>query len=335
MKKIYTTLLFVFALATVANAQFFSTDFTEASYDDAGVQTLLDGHPDWLSEAAWRSNANDQILLDNANWRKVILDKPITAANGDFVSAKFNLVVGRDTDQILGDGNKVWFGFKNGNSLGDFADREGTIMQHFGGDLFWSSQSSNGGAAGGAGGANGSGLFDIDPEVLGAAVDTPYLVEIEIAFGADAANSSLSARVAGGPIGTVMGIDPELYAAFGSGNGYFWSWGYGWRVVGPPDFSAVFLNDLTVDVTSSTTLSTNNPKNAFEFGLFPNPVKNELRIQTQETIKRVEVLDLLGRQVLSRENINEFLDVSSLNDGLFIVRLTSDKGTSTKKFVKE
>ena len=75
--------------------------------------------------------------------------------------------------------------------------------------------------------------------------------------------------------------------------------------------------------------------NSVEFDMYPNPVKNTLNIKSQEAISNVAVYDLLGKVVISSNKVNNFLDVSALSNGVYIIKLTSDKGVVTKKFVKE
>jgi hypothetical protein len=71
------------------------------------------------------------------------------------------------------------------------------------------------------------------------------------------------------------------------------------------------------------------------FNLYPNPVKNTLNIKSQDAISNVAVYDLLGKEVFSSNNVSNTLDVSSLSNGVYLIRLTSNKGIATKRFVKE
>ncbi|WP_282124420.1 T9SS type A sorting domain-containing protein [Algibacter mikhailovii] len=91
--------------------------------------------------------------------------------------------------------------------------------------------------------------------------------------------------------------------------------------------------DVPFTVVPSGSLSTSE-KNAFKFAMYPNPVKDILNFTTQETISNVSVVDMLGRVVLSVDNVVDNLDVSSLKNAMYIVKLTSDKGVSTKRFIK-
>ncbi|NJX14296.1 T9SS type A sorting domain-containing protein [Tamlana crocina] len=69
-----------------------------------------------------------------------------------------------------------------------------------------------------------------------------------------------------------------------------------------------------------------------------NPVNNELSVKgLAANINHLSVFSLLGKEVLSRdinsESVN--IDVSSLTSGMYLVKLSSDKGSFTKKFVKQ
>lgn len=74
---------------------------------------------------------------------------------------------------------------------------------------------------------------------------------------------------------------------------------------------------------------------AFDFAVYPNPVKDLLHINTQEALEKIEVADLLGRTVFKQNNVSKSVDISSLNKGVYILKLTSEKGISTKKIIKE
>jgi len=75
--------------------------------------------------------------------------------------------------------------------------------------------------------------------------------------------------------------------------------------------------------------------------IYPNPVKDELRIKNGEwRIENVEILDLSGRAVETRliaslHKDNATINVSSLPQGIYFVKITTDKGMVTRKFIKE
>ena len=64
--------------------------------------------------------------------------------------------------------------------------------------------------------------------------------------------------------------------------------------------------------------------------IYPNPVKEKLQIESGDlTIRKVEILDITGKIVENSTN------VSALSSGIYFVRLETDKGIITRKFVKE
>jgi Leucine-rich repeat (LRR) protein len=75
------------------------------------------------------------------------------------------------------------------------------------------------------------------------------------------------------------------------------------------------------------------------FTLYPNPAKNVLNISTKSTIEvhSLTIYNLLGQVVLAipnAQNLNS-VDVSSLKTGNYFLKITSDKGSATEKFMKE
>ncbi|PWH83454.1 hypothetical protein DIS18_02555 [Algibacter marinivivus] len=69
--------------------------------------------------------------------------------------------------------------------------------------------------------------------------------------------------------------------------------------------------------------------------LYPNPTLNSFSIDTESNIETVEVLDISGKQLkLFKKNINSY-NIQTLVSGVYFVRIKTDKGTVTKKLIKE
>ena len=74
--------------------------------------------------------------------------------------------------------------------------------------------------------------------------------------------------------------------------------------------------------------------NALKVELYPNPVNNVLTVKGDNIVK-VAIFNALGQEVVAVENRNE-IDVTSLNNGLYFVRVTDVNGNvSVNKIVKE
>lgn len=68
--------------------------------------------------------------------------------------------------------------------------------------------------------------------------------------------------------------------------------------------------------------------------IYPNPAHDVLNILNAKTAN-LEVFDMLGRRVISKQNIdmNEQLNVSNLTTGTYFVKISKEGNVTTKKFV--
>jgi hypothetical protein len=80
-----------------------------------------------------------------------------------------------------------------------------------------------------------------------------------------------------------------------------------------------------------------NDFNENSFKMYPNPATNDLTVSGLSTIENVAVYNLLGQEVINkRPNSNEVtLDVSNLQNGVYIIKTLSDGKIASSKFVKE
>lgn len=73
--------------------------------------------------------------------------------------------------------------------------------------------------------------------------------------------------------------------------------------------------------------------------LFPNPTNNILNIKIYENrnveISKIEITNLLGQIVFSEEKSNTKIDVSKFQSGIYLLKLTTNKGSWSGKFIKE
>ena len=84
-------------------------------------------------------------------------------------------------------------------------------------------------------------------------------------------------------------------------------------------------------------LSTKNFNAIKGLSMYPNPVKDgNLYITSNSSeAKTVGVYDILGKQVLSAKTSNNAVNVSNLKGGAYIVRITEDGKTDTRKLIIE
>lgn len=75
------------------------------------------------------------------------------------------------------------------------------------------------------------------------------------------------------------------------------------------------------------------PENENEtVAVYPNPVKDRLTVKA-ENLQSVEVYDLMGQRVLT--TTTSTIDMGSLYQGIYFVRITADGKTVTKRIVKQ
>ena len=86
---------------------------------------------------------------------------------------------------------------------------------------------------------------------------------------------------------------------------------------------------------TSGTASTKNFDAIAGLALYPNPVSgNVLNItSTANSAMNVAIFDVLGKQVINTKVNNNTVNVSSLNAGVYIVKVTEDGKTATRKLV--
>lgn len=72
------------------------------------------------------------------------------------------------------------------------------------------------------------------------------------------------------------------------------------------------------------------------FIIFPNPVKDELRIATSENLAGglLRIYDIMGRQVLIATQATNRINVAKLPNGVYTLLFTKDGKTITRRFIK-
>ncbi|GAA4232337.1 hypothetical protein GCM10022291_06920 [Postechiella marina] len=96
----------------------------------------------------------------------------------------------------------------------------------------------------------------------------------------------------------------------------------------------IFIDEISFGTPATLSIN-NNSLVAKGIQLYPNPVENELRIKAKSNIKKIEILNVLGEKVLSKEN-NNALNIETLNNGVYFAKITLEKNLiTTKRFIKK
>jgi pectate lyase len=91
-----------------------------------------------------------------------------------------------------------------------------------------------------------------------------------------------------------------------------------------------------IKTSYDTTLGIGDNIQSPKLALYPNPVNNQLNISSaDQKVKNVTIYNILGAVVKNIPNEVESIDMSNLSPGTYLVKLTTDQGTSTQKIVKK
>lgn len=92
-------------------------------------------------------------------------------------------------------------------------------------------------------------------------------------------------------------------------------------------------------VANWSTLGVDDFEETTNFKLFPNPTNSTLNIQILNGTSNgtVEVYDLLGKKIfnliLTSNNVSQ-IDVTNWNNGLYLIKISSEESVETKRFIK-
>jgi CO dehydrogenase/acetyl-CoA synthase epsilon subunit len=76
-------------------------------------------------------------------------------------------------------------------------------------------------------------------------------------------------------------------------------------------------------------LGTADLSQSFNLNLYPNPVNNMLNIDTEEKINKIEIFNVLGKNVITVENQASQVSLQHLSPGIYMVKVTSVLGHFT------
>lgn len=102
-------------------------------------------------------------------------------------------------------------------------------------------------------------------------------------------------------------------------------------------FDYNFPITTNTETTIIQTLGTQDFEFSNVFSLSPVPAKNTLNITAKQVviISSISIYNTLGQLIQIDTNPTETIDVSGLKTGSYFIKIVSDKGTSSGKFIKE
>jgi len=301
MKKIYLLALAVFALSFTANAQIL--DETMEFYD---LGEMNDQNP-----TVWSSWSNDgglssdgMICVDNI----AIDGKSLQSIEGggrDPMLFLGNLASGEYTlrwEMYIPTGKEGYF-----NIQGTIPDLGTALAGIFhSGNIYFNE----------ANGAPGV-ISDSNSDMSGLSFAHDEWFTVDLYLNVDTRIYNMT--IGGVTSGDGAFADPDLLLG---GINYF-----------PGDANSEFYVDnlLFIDGTFGVDdFAANN------FSVYPNPVEDVLNIQSTNAVQSIEVYDVLGKLVTATtpDVISPTMDMSALNSGIYLVKVTIDGASKTVKVIK-
>jgi hypothetical protein len=71
------------------------------------------------------------------------------------------------------------------------------------------------------------------------------------------------------------------------------------------------------------------------FTLYPNPVSGTLNISTTEIITDCQIFNIQGQLVYSTKSDVKEIATDNWTSGIYIIRITTEKGSAEKRFIKK
>lgn len=95
-------------------------------------------------------------------------------------------------------------------------------------------------------------------------------------------------------------------------------------------------NSGTILKTTNAGLSISKDSIDENLIIFPNPTSNQLTIKSGDfTIYKIEIIDQTGKKIKTINQNKNTINVDDLTNGVYFINFITNKGTITKKFVKQ
>ena len=102
----------------------------------------------------------------------------------------------------------------------------------------------------------------------------------------------------------------------------------------PATLPSYILDNVEVFPTPAASINKFEDAN---FSLSPNPAKEVLNLKASKAISNIEIYNVMGQKILAKKinAVNNSIDISKLNKGMYLMNVTIDSTTESYRFIKE
>ncbi len=97
--------------------------------------------------------------------------------------------------------------------------------------------------------------------------------------------------------------------------------------------TGTYLLDIDINRSSSTAVDESNELSALF--VTPNPCSNYIEISSPVAIEKYSIYDISGKVLLKNTYSNNIIDVSSLSQGIYFIKIETSNKNYIRKFIKE
>lgn len=99
----------------------------------------------------------------------------------------------------------------------------------------------------------------------------------------------------------------------------------------------ISLNAYVAELTAyDPNLSVTEISNSVQVQLYPNPAETYIEISTTEPLTNYTIYSVSGRKIIQDvSNTHQSINIAGLSQGLYFIKISTEKGTVTKKFIKK
>jgi len=95
---------------------------------------------------------------------------------------------------------------------------------------------------------------------------------------------------------------------------------------------------FAIDNFNDQTVSIDELSNELTFSIYPNPAKGSVSVQLENNANNLQIIDIAGRTVITRNNLStgiHKLKLSDLNAGIYFIKISNENETKVERFIKQ